>query len=785
MYDCSHMISGMKFGRSISGLFLSILLLFLLSVGCASVPEKQDAELIKANPRKMINGIDSVVGADTESVIIRANKQLNFTSVKQHDPLGVILLFPETTIRDVRPELAPDSEIIKSIISSLSPDQKNTRLEIGLNVDSPYEVKKEGENINVVFLRRNTNATSENPAVEGDGSFEKEMDKGSVKEEIAPAEYGNLEKRNIENTSTEPAVINRIDFSTQESEKSMSIVGTDSPVEFDIQKIAAKTLKVRVYNSRLPEYRRHRPLITTRFESAVDRISPIQAADLEDATDLIVELREWVPYRPVVKDNLLTIVFDKSSIGPRPFEAANLPDWQKVLEAAAYSVPDDAGYTKEITESKEDRYADLLGEKKEYTGEKIALDFYKTDIKNVFRILQQVSGKNYAIDKNVTGEVTISLEKPVPWDQVLDLILKMNQLGMVEQGDIIRIATTATLSAEEVAQQKKMQAIKERIEQAKKLEPLVTEYIPINYANAQSEILKHIDNIKTKDRGNITVDDRNNQLIITDTRPILRKMAEIISQIDKVTPQVLIEARIVEVNDDFDREIGVSWGASGEDIYKGNMDGQYSYNIAMNEPIRAEDVSTGQGIIDFNFTRLDAWGTPIVLDAALKALESSGQGKIISSPKILTLDNKKAIIKQGQQFPYQTVEDNEVNIEFQDVDLSLEVTPHVTPDRRVALKIKTTKNEIVGFISTGDPIISTNEADTELLVDDGETIVIGGVVKNSMQYTESGFPILQDIPMIGWLFKNKIESNAKSELLIFLTPSIVQLAQREMVRAEN
>jgi type IV pilus assembly protein PilQ len=292
--------------------------------------------------------------------------------------------------------------------------------------------------------------------------------------------------------------------------------------------------------------------------------------------------------------------------------------------------------------------------------------------------------------------------------------------------------------------------------------------------------------MKTKDRGNITVDDRNNQLIITDTNPVVIKMAEIISQIDKVTPQVLIEARIVEVNDDFSRDIGVSWGASGEDIYKSNLDGQYSYNIAMNTPIKAAEVGAGQGVIDFNFTRLDAWGTPFVLDAALRAMEQNGNGKIISSPKILTLDNKKAIIKQGQQFPYQTVDKNgQINVEFQDVDLLLEVTPHVTPDHRVSLKMKTTKNEIVGFIATGDPIISTNEADTELLVDDGETIVIGGVVKNDIKLTESGFPILKEIPMIGWLFKTRSETNSKQELLIFITPKIVQLAQRDMVKTEN
>jgi len=809
MYDCSHMISGKKFGRSICVLVLSVLL--LLSAGCASMSEKNDAELVEVSPQKVITGIDTVVSSDTEKVIIRANKQLNYTSVKQHDPLGVIFLFPETTFGEALPELAPGSEIIKSIIPSLSSDQKNTRLEIGLLEDLPYEVKKEGVNLSIVFLRQVVSESEENQAVElGEEPVDVETavvspgitKEDSVEEIPVSVENKGLEKRVISNTNKEPAVINRIDFSTQESGKSMIIVGTDLPAEFDIQKIAAKTLKIRVYNSRLPEYRRHRPLITTRFESAVDRISPMQATDLKKATDLIVELRELVPYRPVVEDNLLTIIFDPSSIGPRPFESANLPSWQKVLEEMTYSgqsADSGQGVEGQVTKKaagKNDLLEDLLGENKEYIGEKIALDFYKTDIKNVFRILQQVSGKNYAVDKNVTGEVTIALEKPVPWDQVLDLILKMNQLGKVEQGDIIRIATTATLSAEEVAQQKKLKAVKERMNQQRKLEPLITEYIAINYANAETEILPHLKDVLEKTdgatgkdkaliRGTITVDTRNNQIIITDTRAKINTAREIIARIDRVTPQVLIEARIVEVNDDFDREIGVSWGASGEDIYKSSLDGQYSYNIAMNTPISADDVTPGSGVIDFNFTRLDAWGTPIVLDAALKAMEANQTGKIISSPKILTLDNKKATIKQGQQFPYQTVEDNEVNIEFQDVDLLLEVTPHVTPDGRVSLKMFVTKNEIIGFISTGDPIISTNEADTELLVDDGETVVIGGVVKNDVKFTEAGFPILKDIPMIGWLFKSKIETNSKQELLIFLTPRIVQLEQREMVRAEN
>jgi len=787
------MISEKKIGWSIYGSFLSILLLFLLSAGCASLSDNKDAVPGKADSPKVITGINTVVAADSESVLVSANKQLNYTSVKQHDPLGVILLFPETTLGKIPPALTPDSQIIKTIISSLSSDQKNTRIEIGLKEDISYEVQKEGATLKIVFQRPGTVLTEENPAVElNEESAEVENSLSTPvivgSPEVAAAEKGTEKEMTAgedKREKIETAVINRIDFSTQASGKSMIIVGTDLPVKFDIQKIAARTLKVRIYNSRLPEYRRHKPLITTRFESAVDRISPMQATDLKKATDLIIELREWVPYRPVAEDNVLTINFDPSSIGPRPFESANLSPWQQVLDEITYSVPSPETQATDQAIVEEDPYGDILGGKKVYTGQKIALDFYKTDIKNVFRILQQVSGKNYAVDKNVTGEVTISLDKPIPWDQVLDLILKMNQLGKMEQGDIIRIATTATLSAEEVAQQKKFEAIRSRREQQKTLEPLVTKYIPVNYANAQSEILQHIETIKTPDRGSITVDDRNNQLIITDTNAVLLKMNEIISQIDKVTPQVLIEARIVEVSNNFTRDVGVAWGVSGEDIYRSNLDGQYSYNIAMNTPLLTQEPNQGEGVIDFNFTRLDAWGTPVVLDAALKAMELEGNGKIISSPKILTMNNKKATINQGQEFPYQVVEDDEVSIEYKTVGLLLDVTPHVTPDRRVSLKLKTTKNEIAGFIESGDPILSINEAETELLVNDGETIVIGGVVKNDVKFVETGFPILKEIPMIGWLFKSKNETNTKQELLIFLTPRIVQLEQRDMVQAEN
>ncbi len=196
MFDCSHMISEKKFGRSICGLFLSILLLILLSAGCASISGKKNTEPAKANPQKMITGINTVVAADSESVLIRANKQLNYTSVKQHDPLGVILLFPETTLGEFAPELRPDSEIIKTIIPSLSSDQKNTRLEIGLKQDLSYEVHKEGANLNIVFLRPDIASTEERQALEL--SEESAKDESSINAPVVAASPEETAENTIE-----------------------------------------------------------------------------------------------------------------------------------------------------------------------------------------------------------------------------------------------------------------------------------------------------------------------------------------------------------------------------------------------------------------------------------------------------------------------------------------------------------------------------------------------------------------------------------------------------------
>lgn len=583
-----------------------------------------------------------------------------------------------------------------------------------------------------------------------------------------------------------PAWLNRIDFSSEDAGKSALIIGTTRPVKYDLIKVSDNRLNLQLFDTNLPDYRK-RALITTRFDSAVDRVTPVQRKDMKNLSIVTIELREAVPYFAEQTDNLIRINFAASKIPPKPYEDADLPAWKKMMadpkagpkaKSKMAAMTDKAldGAVKDPTKadrplSLEERLAGASAGPK-YTGEKIALDFYDTDIKNVFRILREISGKNFAIDKNVTGKVTLTLEKPVPWDQVLDLVLKMNQLGLTMEDDIVRIATLNTLAQEEKLRQAKIKAEQAAKKQEEALEPLITEYIPCNYSNAKNEVLPHIQNILTEGRGKISVDERNNQLIITDTAEKILQAKAIVDKIDQVTPQVIIEARIVEANSTFTRDLGFDWGEVTIGPFEVG-DADVTFGLAADN-IPPMDPS---GSVGFDFLKLS--GTPFtIIDAKLEVSETEGDTKIISAPKIVTLDNKKAKIKQGFEVPYlERDSSGNATVRFKDVDLLLEVTPNVTPDDRIVMSIFVTKNDLVDP-TADEPALSTNEAETEILVDDGDTIVIGGILKSSHTFGVKGIPGLREIGVLGWLFKGESTEERKNELLIFITPRIVQLEQR-------
>ena len=585
-------------------------------------------------------------------------------------------------------------------------------------------------------------------------------------------------------SAQKPAWINRIDFSSEENGKSTVILGTTRPITYQMEKISDLKLQMRIFHANLPGYRQ-RPLITTRFESAVDRIMPVQTAAMQDTSVITFELRESVPYYVEQVDDILFVHFDPSTVPPKPVDEAELPSWQKVIaqaeqggmvdeKPAAVEVPGEAEVTPAMEPVEEPGEAAIQesplrtgASAKKYTGEKIALDFFETDIKNVFRILREVSGKNYAIDKDVTGKVTLTLRKPVPWDQVLDLVLRMNSLGMVYEDDIVRIATLATLKSEESLRQAALEAAQKSREAEQALEPMVTAYIPINYSDASADILPHLQNIITEGRGTISVHTATNQIIIKDVAAKVEEAKILVEKLDIVTAQVLIEARVVEATNTFQKELGTSFSANVGPVTQVNGNSQ-SYGFTSNFP-----KSAAKSLFDVTFTKVS--GTPATLNAKINALETEGESKTISSPKVLTLDNKPATIKQGVSYPINKLDaDGNSTTEFKDIVLELTVTPHVTMDGRVSMMIKITKNDL------GDPVgnnfsFTVNEANTELLVNDGDTIVIGGVTKTRDSQGEEGITGLRKIPGLGWLFGSKTRDNSKNELLIFITPKIVKL----------
>ena len=436
-----------------------------------------------------------------------------------------------------------------------------------------------------------------------------------------------------------------------------------------------------------------------------------------------------------------------------------------------------------------DSYAQK-GIQKKYSGEKIAIDFYETDIKNVFRILREVSGHNFAIDSDVSGKVTLTLKKPVPWDQILDLILKMNKLGITYESDIIRISQLSTIRKE---QEERIAKIESEIRAAKKreelLEPVLTHYIPVNYARAV-DLTKHLEKVTTKERGSVSVDERTNTIIISDVKERIQRALSVVHNLDKPNLQVMIETRIIEVTNNFSRDIGVNWSgtvgiqpgdaAEGIGPQRGYdvLGGTYGYNWAVNYP------AATNSNIGINFRRLTGL-TPFTLDAQLSAMESKGEIRILTSPRIVALDNKQATIEQGLEYPINSLDDKGNTItEFKDVDLDLKVTPHITQDGRVSMLIDTSKNDL-GPVVNGKQSFQKKQAKTELLVNDGDTVVIGGIMKTVRNTSKSGVPLLSRLPMIGWLFSTHTKSDDKEELIIFITPKIIKLENKALVKKTN
>ena len=438
-----------------------------------------------------------------------------------------------------------------------------------------------------------------------------------------------------------------------------------------------------------------------------------------------------------------------------------------------------------------------------YVGNKISLDFQDIEVRRVLQLLADFSSINMVTSDSVQGNITLRL-KDVPWDQALDIILKTKNLDKRRNGSVMWIAPVTELIKVEEDEAK-------AIAQSVKLAPLQTEYIQLNYAKvddieklitqgknnsssghsnsngSSSDVLGDSVGSLLSPRGTISVDPRTNTLIINDTSQKIDQIRKMVDLLDVSVKQVMIEARIVRATTDFTKEMGVKWGVSGSKShlaigaahdnvwnFKNREDGAAVTSSDLNVDLGVADAA---GKIAFGLINVSNF----MLDLELSALQSDGYGEVISTPKVLTADKQQAKVASGQQIPYQTTSTAggaaTVTTAFKDALLSLDVTPSITPDGKVQMKLNIASDSPAGYAQNGEIILNKNEINTNVLVDDGETVVLGGIFEQESNTTQTKVPFFADLPYLGHLFRKDAKTNNKRELLIFVTPRIVNDSQ--------
>ncbi len=448
--------------------------------------------------------------------------------------------------------------------------------------------------------------------------------------------------------------------------------------------------------------------------------------------------------------------------------------YKKSLRGAA-SLLDEA---QEASLNEDTCFPMLYGEK-----EVISLDFQNADVRNLFRIFAEISGLNVILSPEVGGSVNIRM-MDVPWNQAMEIILTNSALGRECFGNnIVRVATKVVLAAEASALvAEKNRAVADRTTE-RDSQDLVTEVVRINHADI-TELSTSLTALRSaRQDGRITVDTRTSTLILNDLRHHVNDMLEAIKILDIPTPQVLIEAKIVEISKSFTQELGIQWGLTGEVISSAPgslaINGSTNANTAADGSAFLVDLRQSTDIAAGSVSGFDLLLGGLLpgldLNVRLEALEKQGKGRILSSPKVTTADNKEARIRSGKQIPYQVTSAEGNSIQFVDAELSLTVTPHVTSDNSVYMVIDATKNaadftQLVGTV----PTITTKETHTEVLVGNGDTTVLGGIYESASTENKKAVPFLSKIPLLGFLFKSFADSDVITELLVFITPTIIE-----------
>ena len=745
----------------------------LAMAGCAS-PGPSAKESPAGQPAGVLSIMDLKASGDNEKVeiYVSADGQMQFTVFKMADPARLIIDLPKTSLSGLKEKVAINLGPVVAVKPVFFPDSSDSRLEVELSGDVEYTFSNDNPNELVVNIAKKGSPSGDALAKAASSAPKAAASAASApaapvaEASKAPADAAGLPSPAVEEIAAAPLTAEGgavLTSSAQSGEiklenveykqyKGLSrvVVTMSSPgapyMLLSREKLNRLTLDLPGSTMNKSDER----LINVNVEhSKISNIAVFQfSGGKTPITKVVVNLQEPTLYNVSAEGN--KIFLDVGDEALLALSAA--PEEAKVKEIAPVD--------------------DMEFEDKKYEGARISLDFYKADIHNILRIIADVSNLNVITSGEVRGEVTIKL-KNVPWDRALEVILKNAALDMIRSGNILRVAT-----ADSIQKEKKRQEELQKVE--KDLEILYTKIFEVNYETA-SKMKANLESIKSE-RGKIEINDRTNTLIVKDTKGKIGEMAKLISALDKKEQQVLIEARIVEVTHAHAKELGVQWGGFWNGVTSRNFPNTVGVTGAAgaspNQPGGGTMVnvpaSASNGAIGITLGHVNGVA---LLDAKLMAMENTGNGRIISMPKITTMNNKEATIESGREIPYQSTADGGgTKTEFKKATLSLKVTPHVTPDKNVRMEISVNKDEadFANRLTGGAPPILTKQAKTEVLVMDGSTTVIGGLFKDTDNSGQAKVPGFADIPLVGWMFKNNAVSKTGEELLIFITPKIME-----------
>ncbi len=589
-----------------------------------------------------------------------------------------------------------------------------TRVVLNLFEMVPYETRAEGDRIIVILGSSgavSTTATSSAPAMSGSAAT---------------------------STSSATATVTDVDFRRGDEGEGRVVLTLSNPaMPIDMSQQAGKIV-LQLKGASLPEKLQRRLDVT-------DFATPVKIIDTEsNANGVRVEISPIGEYEHLAyqTDNQFTVEIRKTT-----------------------------------KEAQEQRKKQEFG----YTGERLSLNFQDIEVRSVLQLLADFTGINIVVSDTVSGNLTLRMQN-VPWDQALDIVLKTKGLAKRDNGNVMLIAPS-----EEIAAREKLEL--ESQKQIEELAPLYSDFIQINYAKASdlAGLLKSSDSSVLSERGKATIDERTNTLLVQDTAEKLEDVRKLVALLDIPVRQVLIEARIVIANNDFSRDLGVRFGASGRTTNgrniaigggtrPGNLDfgrttgfevpaGSDNEGLLVDLPVANPSGSLGMA--------LGKIGSALI-QLELSAMQLEDRGEVVSSPRVITSNQQEATIQQGVEIPYQqAASSGATSVSFKEAVLQLKVTPQITPDDRIIMDLQVNKDS-VGEIFAGVPSIDTRNVSTRVLVDNGETLVLGGIYEQEKGTEVERVPFFGSLPGVGWMFKTEAKTNEKQELLIFVTPKIIR-----------